>query len=230
MRSFSLLALAAAAFAPFVAAAPAPLVDVAAVGARSINADIQARADLPDIPNVPVPVDVDTLLPRGGVRGVAAILVDLKVDVKVQTDILYALTGDDCTSDKLTTILTDIVSIVGGAVVELKALVGADITVILASVDGTAQLAVGAVAQLLADVLVLIFGALGFVLGIVADVKVLLDVIVAVAFGDCICSLISAVLALVNGLLAALIPLVLSLLDTILSLGLNVVGELLTIC
>ncbi|KAL5532149.1 hypothetical protein ACEPAF_5713 [Sanghuangporus sanghuang] len=237
MRSFSLFALAAAAFAPFVAAAPAPLVDVAVVeataakvNARAINADIHARADLPNIPDVPVPVDVDSLLPRGDVRGVAAILVDLKVDVQVQTDALYALTGDDCTSDNLTTILTAIVSIVAGAVVELKALVGADITVILASVDGTAQLAVGVIAQLLADVLVLIFGALGFVLGIVADVQVLLDVIVGVAFGDCICGLISAVLALVDGLLAALIPLVLGLLGTILALGLNIVGELLTIC
>ncbi|KAL5521234.1 hypothetical protein ACEPAG_9157 [Sanghuangporus baumii] len=237
MRSFTLFALAAAAFAPFVVAAPAPRADVAVfeaaavkVDARAVNADIYARADLPDILNKRSPVNSDSLLPRGGVRGVAAILVDVKVKVKVQTDLLYALTGDECTSDKLTGILSAIVTIVAGAVVELKALVGADISVILASVDGTAQLAVGVIAQLLADILVLVFGALGFVLGIVADVKVLLNAIVAVAFGDCICSLIKAVLALVDGLLAELVPLVLNLLDVILALGLDVVGQVLTIC
>ena len=73
-------------------------------------------------------------------------------------------------------------------------------------------------------------GALAFVLSIVADAKVLLDVIVSVALGNCLCELISAVLAVVDGLLAVLVPLVLSLAGTLISLGLTAVGQLLTIC
>ena len=73
-------------------------------------------------------------------------------------------------------------------------------------------------------------GALAFVLGIVSDTKVLLDVIVSVALGDCLCALVNAVIAIVDGLIAALVPLVLSIAGTVVALGLNVVGQLLTIC
>lgn len=79
----------------------------------------------------------------------------------------------------------------------------------------------------------LVLGVLAFVLTVVADVKVLLDIIVKVALGDCLCELIKAVVALVDGLLAALVPIVFQLLpnvvDIVLSLSLNIVGTLLAI-
>ena len=125
------------------------------------------------------------------------------------------LTSANATVEVITPILTDIVSIIGVAVTDLKALVGADISVILCSVDGTVVVAVSVVAQLLADILIALFGALGFVLTVVADVSILVDAIVNCGLGSIICDLLTIVFQLVDGLLAALIPLVLSLVDVI---------------
>ena len=79
----------------------------------------------------------------------------------------------------------------------------------------------------------MVLGALAFVLTIVADVSILVDIIVKVALGSCLCELISAVIAIVDGLLAILVPIVFQLLpnvvDIVLSLSLNVVGTLLAI-
>ena len=157
------------------------------------------------------------------------------------------MTTANATVEVITPILEDVVSIVADVVVELKALVGADVSVILCAVDGVGVVAITVVAQLLADILLvslhmppkpvymLIFpqalcGALGFVLTVVADVSILVNIIVQVALGDCLCGLISIVLQLVEGLLACLIPLVLTLVEVLLTLGLEVVGQLLTIC
>ena len=225
MRSFNLFAIAAAALAPFAFAAPAPA-------------------------PVPAPVEARDVAVRGETQGVPAILTGLQVNLQVNIVELSAssillskqpriclrfifnsdcLTSANATVEVITPILTDIVTIIGEAVIDLKALVGADISVILCSVDGTVTVAVSVVAQLLADILIALFGALGFVLTVVADVSILVDAIVSCALGSCLCGLISIILQLVDGLLACLIPLVLSLVDVILTLGLNVVGDVLQI-
>ena len=61
---------------------------------------------------------------------------------------------ETATSDAITVILKDIITVVGVAVTDLKALVGADISVILLAADGTAQVAVSVIAKLLADILI----------------------------------------------------------------------------
>ena len=63
------------------------------------------------------------------------------------------LTKANATVEVITPILTDIVEVVGGAVADLKLLVGAEVSVILASVDGTVQVTVTVIAQLLAEIL-----------------------------------------------------------------------------
>ncbi|EJD07754.1 uncharacterized protein FOMMEDRAFT_25039 [Fomitiporia mediterranea MF3/22] len=241
MRCFSLLALAAAAIAPFVGAAPTPapldvgaaVAGVAGVHARHVDvaagavagAEVHAR-HVDVAAGAGAVADVHA---RNGQKGVQAILIDLKVALGVHIDVLNHLTKDNCTEDILTTHLSAIVKVIGEAVVELKALVGLDISVILCSVDGTVQVAVSVIAELLAEILLLIFGALGFVLTIIADVKILVDVLVAVAFGDCLCGLISVIISLVDGILACLVPLVLGLVSILLTLGLGAVGKVLTI-
>ena len=152
------------------------------------------------------------------------------IDIDIFSSLSDYLTPANATAEVITPVLTGVVSIIADATVELQALVGLDISLILAPVDGTTVVTVGVIAQLVADILILITGVLAVVLKVVADVKILLDVIVAVALGDCLCGLISAVLALVADLLIYLVPLVLGLVNVILSLGLNVVGSLLTIC
>ena len=63
------------------------------------------------------------------------------------------LTKANATVEVITPILTDIVEVVGGAVADLKLLVGAEVSFILASVDGTVQVTVTVIAQLLAEIL-----------------------------------------------------------------------------
>ena len=57
----------------------------------------------------------------------------------------------------------------------------------------------------------------------------LLDVIVSVALGGCLCGLIRDLIYLVDGLLVDIVPLVLSLISIIFLLKLNVVESLFTI-
>lgn len=63
------------------------------------------------------------------------------------------LTKANATVEVITPILTDVVEVIGGAVADLKLLVGAEVAVILASVDGTVQVTVTVIAQLLAEIL-----------------------------------------------------------------------------
>ncbi|KAI5117775.1 hypothetical protein M0805_003594 [Coniferiporia weirii] len=205
MRFFSLFALAAAAVAPFVSAAPLDASAGAAAGAV-----VHARGGQP--------------------KGCAEVLLDLKVGLGVHITELGYLNKANATTDVIVPILTDVVSVVADAVVDLKVLVGLDHDVIFASVDGYAVVTVSVIAHLLADVLCLICGALAIVLTIVADVTILVEAIVSVALGNCLCELISAVICIVDGLLVCLIPLVLYLANILVTLGLTAVGSLLTIC
>ena len=66
----------------------------------------------------------------------------------------------------LTPIVNDIKGVLNTAVSEVNALVNQPVATILASVDGTAQITVQELAQLVADLLNLVFSALGAVLGV----------------------------------------------------------------
>ncbi|THH10450.1 hypothetical protein EW145_g1324 [Phellinidium pouzarii] len=203
MRFFGLFTIAAAALAPFVSAAPLVNADAAAVAgvaagvsARSVNVDAAA-----------------SVAGRDGTKGCQEILIDLKVKLSVSLEEFTYIKKENATTAVITPILKDVVSIVNAAVVELKALIGEDVSVILCNVNGGGLVAVTVIAGLLADILGLVCGALSLVLSVVADVSILLDVIV-----------------LVDGLLECLVPLVLSLASVIVALGLDVVGQVLTIC
>ena len=60
---------------------------------------------------------------------------------------------DNCTSEVLTPHFNKMVSCISSATAEIKLLVGADLSVILAGVDATVQVTVAAVAELLCSVL-----------------------------------------------------------------------------
>ncbi|KAL5524873.1 hypothetical protein ACEPAF_10019 [Sanghuangporus sanghuang] len=230
MRVFSILILAAVAVVSFVPSAfAAPLVDAkaGAVAGAKVNTPI-ANANAGAVAGAKVHARlVGADVKAKAIAGVYArdddkctsVLTDLKVNLGVQIDLLNGLTKDTATKDNIQPILSKCVSIIADATVQIKALVG---TGIVCDVQ--------ACASLLANILIALCGALAFVLGIVADVQVLLDIIVSVALGDCLCGLISAVISVVDGLLVALVPLVLSVVGTLVSLGLTVVGQLLTIC
>ncbi|KAH8113588.1 hypothetical protein DFH11DRAFT_1599610 [Phellopilus nigrolimitatus] len=247
MRTSAILSVvAAAAFSLVPFASAAPLVDAEAaavadakvlrrevVDAKAgVAADVHAR----DLVGAAAGTAVGTAAGAAAgaiardTKGCASILVELKVNLGASLCDLNHLTSQNATTETITPILKDVVSVIGDAVTDLKALVGQPISVILCSADGTAQVAVSVIAGLLADVLCALCTALALVLSVVGDKKCLLDVIVSVTLGGCLCELIKAVLAIVDGLLAELVPLVLSIASILVSLGLNVVGNLLTIC
>ena len=63
--------------------------------------------------------------------------------------VLDYITADNCTVDALTPIVSDVKNIISGAIVEVNALVGQPAEIILATVDGTAQITVAELAQLI---------------------------------------------------------------------------------
>lgn len=66
---------------------------------------------------------------------------------------LGAIVAVNAKVEVITPLLAEIVADVKVAITGVKALVGADISVILAAVDGTAVVAISVVATLLADIL-----------------------------------------------------------------------------
>ena len=67
-------------------------------------------------------------------------------------------------------------------------------------------------------------------MGIVADAKVVLDVVASVKLSVCVYDLISALIVVMDGLVSAVVPLVSSLGSIVVRIGLITVGKLLTIC
>ncbi|KAI5117790.1 hypothetical protein M0805_002177 [Coniferiporia weirii] len=227
MRVFSILSVAAAAALSLVPSAfAAPLVDAkagAVAGAEVHARFVDAKAGAVAAAKVHARhVDAAAKAAAGAEvhardTGCVSILTELKVNLGVHIDALGYLTSSNATAATIKPILSAVVSVIGDAVVQLKALDGCS--------DSTYDCAC-----VLSEILIALCTVLGLVLSVVADVQILLGVIVDVALGNCLCELIGAVLALMDGLLVELVPLVLCIASTLLSLGLEVVGSLLTIC
>lgn len=154
------------------------------------------------------------------VVSVAQVIQTTTVTITPVVQKLQFITPQNCTVDVLTPVVNDIKTILGTAVSEVNALVGKDVATILANVDGTAQVTVQELAKLVADLVNLVFAALGAVLavagGAIGDIMPLL-----VAVGELVGSLLHAVLALVGGLLGGLVPAILALVGGILSVVLS---------
>ena len=76
------------------------------------------------------------------------------------------ITPANATVDALTPIINDLKGVLNTAVADVNALVGAPAATLLAGVDGAAQVTVQELAQLVADLLNAVFGALGAVLNV----------------------------------------------------------------
>ncbi|KLO12473.1 hypothetical protein SCHPADRAFT_941225 [Schizopora paradoxa] len=195
MRSFGLFtAVAAVACSIFASAAP---VDVVAAGAGI--AAVHARSPA-------VSVEVPGLEARE-LKSVVVVLTELQAAVKPVCADLNAIVAVNAKVEVIIPLLTKIVAAVNVAIGDLKLLVGADVSVILAAVDGTAVVALSVVATLLADILILILGALAHIL-LFVKVEVLGSVFVEV--GTVLGLLVGGCGGLVGGLIELVIPLVVS--------------------
>ncbi|EPQ51455.1 hypothetical protein GLOTRDRAFT_140907 [Gloeophyllum trabeum ATCC 11539] len=209
MRSFTaIFTVAAAAFAGFASAAP---VDTSAVsGALDTVKGV--------VSGVPV---VGGIVPRTDApRGVQEILIEVQTKITPLVQQIQFIKADNATVDALTPVVQGIEGILKGVVPELQTLVGQPVEVILASVTGTAQVTVGEVAQLVANILTLVFGALNSLLNVVGTGLAALQPLLN-ALGAAVAALLTAVLAAVNSVVGGLLSAVLGLIGDIVPIILN---------
>ncbi|KAI0079187.1 hypothetical protein K474DRAFT_1673581 [Panus rudis PR-1116 ss-1] len=137
-------------------------------------------------------------------KGVHGILVDLQVKLDGPCAQLGSLVKANATVDVVTELVGEIKTSISAAVVDVQALVGAEVDVILASATGTAHVTVVELTAVIAAVVNLVFGACGKVLAVV-DVTVKAQIVaILCALGEVVGALLCAVFALVGGLLVGL--------------------------
>ncbi|KZV61493.1 hypothetical protein PENSPDRAFT_693382, partial [Peniophora sp. CONT] len=189
-KLFTVGALATSAFAaPLLDAALGADADVlglvgAKVGAAAHARDIAeveagAAANVLGLVGLKAGVDAEVGRRDDATKSLQSVIADLSSQLNPVVAQITALTGTGKTVDEISAAVAPLtsqaVTILSGAVSEVQSLSGLPIEQILASVDGGATLVVGDVAKLLADVLTLVLGAVGTLLGAVhGDVSSLL--------------------------------------------------------
>jgi len=220
MRSFTaVLSIATLAFTALTSAAPVDLTSLPVVGGVVNTVD-----------NTVGPLVGDLGVKRDAQRGVQAILIDVQTQLQPITDKLTFCTVENATVSALTPVFNDLTTVLGSVVSEVQGLVGQPAEIILASATGTVQLTVVEVAQIVANVMTLVFTALGAVLKVVGgDVAALQPLLNAV--GHAVFTLLNAVLttvgSVVGGLLSAVVGLIQTVVPIVLQLNLNEVISLL---
>ncbi|TFK50534.1 hypothetical protein OE88DRAFT_1661001 [Heliocybe sulcata] len=223
MRSFTaIFSIAAVAFAGLTSAAP---VDTSAVSG-AVNTVKGVVSNVPVVGGVAKDLSIRADAPRG----VQEILIDVQTKITPLTQQIQFCTVENATVEILTPIVQTLTSTLEEIVPELQALVGQPIEVILASVTGTAQLTVAEVATLVANILTLVFGALGTVSTLLkGEVSAILPILapLGAAVGHLLQAVLAAVGSVVGGLLAAVTGLVQNLVPTLLTLNLQEVLQIL---
>ncbi|KAH7924226.1 hypothetical protein BV22DRAFT_1035373 [Leucogyrophana mollusca] len=198
MRSFSTLSLIfTAALSAFTYAAPATTPDV-----QALTNKVESAVSGVDVTSLPLSsVEQRDETPAS----VAVILTTLQAQVLPLTEQFTYINSANATAANITPIIAELKTCFLTATASLKLLIGADIAVILAPIEGEVILTVAAVAELLGGVLCILFAAIGCLLDVIlVDVKVivlplLVDLCVVVA------GLLQVVFGLVAGLLAAVL-------------------------
>ncbi|KAI0794852.1 hypothetical protein C8Q75DRAFT_730713 [Abortiporus biennis] len=163
---------------------------------------------------VAVPVSQEVEVRGVQVAGIAKIIADLTVEVKPLCDKILALTEETVTVEVVTEIVADIRAAVAVSINDVLALKGQDKTTILAGLDVGVILDVGALAQVVAGILILVLGAVGHLLSIIVHLDATLIAVINVLC-CCICEvlggLVVAVIAVAGGLVGGLVAAVVAL-------------------
>ncbi|KAI0687830.1 hypothetical protein BC835DRAFT_1309063 [Cytidiella melzeri] len=132
----------------------------------------------------PAPGESNNILARCGCDSASTIITDVTASVQVYTNQLRALAAADVTVDAVTPIVKGISGVLVDATVKINALVGADANIVLATVDGTAQVTVSVLAQLVATLVADIFGAIGVILNLGGVVGISAVIAVFASLGE----------------------------------------------
>ncbi|TBU57308.1 hypothetical protein BD310DRAFT_562519 [Dichomitus squalens] len=190
--------------------------------ARPIDTPVDSVANTVGsfVNSVPVPNVAGGLANRADApQGLAAILTGLQADLAPATDALTFITAQNATANNIQGPVHEIVDTLTGAVTALKGLVGQDVSVILASTEGTVLVTVDEVAHLVAGVLV--FKSVGAVVSIAGPaVDTTVQDLVKVV-GITVADLLSVVLQLVGTVLTDLLKVLVPLLKEVIPFILN---------
>jgi len=202
MRSFAII-VAALFFGALSWAAPVPEDNGLALRGLEV-APVQARDVLATLPEK-----------RGSPDSLEFILTGLLSDLTPHTEKLSACTKDEATVEGLTEVVGEIVELILAAVEDVLKLVGCTVEEILGKSEG-GLLDCGALAKLIADIIILVLKAVGLIL-------TLLDSILDGDLFNLLCTILSALAKLIQCILDLVVDLVVGLLAAIIAL----VGEIL---
>ncbi|KAK7696371.1 hypothetical protein QCA50_001025 [Cerrena zonata] len=136
-------------------------------------------------------------------KSIVYVLEKTKYEVTPVVEKFHYITKDNCTVENVTPLVEELKAVLTVSIAELHALVGVDVNVLLLTSAGV-KVTVAVVAQLVADILILVFGALSFVLGLAhGAVYTTLCSLFAVV-GGLVGTILSLVLSLVGGVLVGL--------------------------
>ncbi|KAJ3877802.1 hypothetical protein F5051DRAFT_503638 [Lentinula edodes] len=154
-------------------------------------------------------------------QDIHSIIVDVTTTITPIVEELTYITSENCTVEVLGPILDEVKVVLTTAITEVKGLTGFTLTTVLTTVDGVV-LTIAEVAELLCELLTLIFGALAAILRVVTvseavAVKALLCEVV-----ELVATLLQLICNLLGGILAILLTLVGDIVfSVIVSLGLS---------
>ncbi|KAF9233578.1 hypothetical protein BU15DRAFT_79981 [Melanogaster broomeanus] len=170
---------------------------------------------------------ISTLGARDDSPSVAVIFTNIQTEITPYTEQLNCLVPENATLAIITPIVSQIKGSLLNALPQLQALVGQELSVILASVEGDVTLTVSELAEIVGSVLLLIFTALGAVIQIVVG-EVSTDVLpILTDLGCTVTSLMEVVVTLVGGIVALLLPLLAPVVTVLSVLELNDFASLL---
>ncbi|KAK7440040.1 hypothetical protein VKT23_017291 [Stygiomarasmius scandens] len=205
MRSFGIfatLALAAVSYAaPFSPAAKVPSLALVSAEVPAVNTgdvSIHARCDT-------------------GCKSLPDIITGVTVEITPLIDELKSLSAVDCTIEKITPIVDEMKVILSGAIVDVKALVGVSLSVVLTTANGVLSLI--DLCNLIATLYTLIFGAFGIVLKLVATVEYNGVCGIFAEVGFLLATLLHLIISIVGGILFILQPLLTVCLSVIVQIG-----------
>ncbi|KAF9218885.1 hypothetical protein BS17DRAFT_761793 [Gyrodon lividus] len=168
-----------------------------------------------------VETKVSTLNAREDSPSVAVIFNEVMIEIAPYTEQLTFIVPENATVAIITPIVSSIKDSFLAAIPKLQALVGQEVSVILAPVEGEVILTVSELAKLIGTDLCLVFTALGAVLKVVFS-EVRTDVLpILTDLGCTITSVLEVVVVLVGGIVASLIPLLAPIVGVLSVLELN---------
>jgi len=160
----------------------------------------------------PLSAESNSILARCDCESAAGIVSGVTASVGVYTSQLRGLAASDVTVEVLTPIIANIKAEISAGVGKLSVLSGQDAEIIMASVDGSTQISVSSLAQLVATLIIDVFGALGFVLNLTGVVSVTAVVALLVSVGEILgcfcCCLLSVTAGVAVNLALAIVPLI----------------------